>query len=246
MDRSAPAFRVSRRILPAAGLVVASQACSLTGQAPRATAAAPLLPTSTVAANLPTEAPVLATATPQPSPAASPTAEPSAIPIAEAVVLTASGGNLNVRRGPGQAYDVVGFLLDSQASAASGRNETSTWVYLPIPDKPGVSGWLSVDSRYAGVSPSAAAIQTLAVLSVEPAKPAYLRNCTFHPMMIQPGGFILKQQTDAPENQKQVNPGTYTALDQNVADADPRTIAVKEGQTKDITKDGLDNSYTCP
>jgi len=82
----------------------------------------------------------------------------------------------------------------------------------------------------------------LPVLSVDPPKPAYLRNCTFHPMQVDPGGFVLKPQTHAPDNRKQVNPGTYTTLDPSVAEAEARTIPLQEGQTKDITTDGLNNT----
>ena len=238
------AFRSSHLTLPLALLVITGLACSLTGPAAVPPSPSPL-PPPTTAAPLPTEPPS-ATATSEPAAAPSPMSAASETPAAQTVVVHATGGNLNIRRGPGQAYDVVGFLLNGQNSTGSGRNEAAVWVYVPIPDKPGVSGWVSTDSRYVSLSPDGAAVQSLPVLSADPAKPAYLRNCTFHPMQIDPDGFVLKPQTDAPDNQKQVNPGTYTALDLNVAEATARTLSLKEGQTRDITTDGQDYSYACP
>jgi uncharacterized protein YraI len=233
-----------RLSLALAGLVASGLACSLTGAATHApTAPAPAASPTT--ATLPRESEA-ATATqalleqPSPSPAATET------PTGRDIVLSATGGNLNIRRGPGPAYDVVGFLLNGQASPASGRNDPASWVYVAIPDKPGALGWVSVDSRCVSLAPTAAPVQSLPVRSVDLPKPAYLRNCTFHPMEVDPGGLVLKPRTDAPANRQQVNPGAYTALDQSVANAEARPVSLKEGQTKDITTDGLDNRYACP
>jgi hypothetical protein len=84
-------------------------------------------------------------------------------------------------------------------------------------------------------------------MSVGPAEPAYLRNCTFHPMRILPGDFILAEQFDSMNNIHQVNPGAYEAYDQNV-EGDPLVLSptVREGQTIDIVMDGLHNTYSCP
>jgi len=199
---------MNRRIYPhrlslaLAGLVATGLACSLTGaatQAPTATAPA----ASPTTATLPTESET-ATVTLTPLEQSSPTPAATESPAGEEIVLSATGGNLNIRRGPGPAYDVVGFLLNGQTSPASGRNDPASWVYVAIPDKPGALGWVSVDSRYVSLAPTAAAVQSLPVLSVDPPKPANLRNCTFHPMEVDPGGLVLKPQTDAPANRQQV------------------------------------------
>jgi len=65
-------------------------------------------------------------------------------------------------------------------------------------------------------------------------------------MQVDPGLFVLKPQAHAPDNRKQVNPGTHTTFDQSVAEAEARTIPLQEGQTRDITTDGLNNTYACP
>ncbi len=65
-------------------------------------------------------------------------------------------------------------------------------------------------------------------------------------MQVDPGLFVLEPQTHAPDNRKQVNPGSHTTLDQSVAEAEARTIPLQEGQTRDITTDGLNNTYACP
>jgi hypothetical protein len=46
-------------------------------------------------------------------------------------------------------------------------------------------------------------------VAAETAVPAYLRNCTFHPMRIQPLDTILPERFNDPANVRQVNPGTY-------------------------------------
>ena len=136
------------------------------GATPAASPTAALLPTETVAA----------TTTPPPVEQSSPTPAACRTPAGEAIELSATGGNLNLRRDPGQAYDIVGLLFNGQASPASGRNEPISWVYLAVPNTPGASGWVSVDSRYVSLAPSAGAVQPLPVLSFDPPKLAYLRN----------------------------------------------------------------------
>ncbi len=85
------------------------------------------------------------------------------------------------------------------------------------------------------------------MVNPDPAAPAYLRNCTYHPMRILPGDFILAGRSDAPNNVHQVNPGRYEAFDMN-QEGHPRVFQndVHEGQTVDIITDGLGNSYPCP
>jgi hypothetical protein len=200
----------------------------------------------------PTEAPTatLAAATPGPTDAPAPTGEatapaPTLAPpptAADAVVLTATG-NVFIRRGPGLAYNTLSYMPSGQSVPAQARNSAADWLYVERPDTPGSFGWIFLGT-YVDVDGDP---QSLEVRTADPAAPAYLRNCTFHPMRIMPGNFILAEQFDPSNNIHQVNPGSYEAYDQNV-EGDPMVLnpTVREGQTIDITTDGLHNTYACP
>lgn len=197
----------------------------------------PATPTSTPTASA---TPLPATATPVP-----PTATPlPTATVAIEVFISADGGNLNIRRGPGSEYNVVGFLTNGARSKAIGRNPTGNWLYAEIPSDPGTYGWVSADSTYSAVEGPASG---LPLTPYDVASPAYLRNCTFHPMLIQTAGFILKEQFDAPNNRRQVNPGHYEAWDQSEVIANPvLEVDIREGDSVDINFDGFHNAYYCP
>ncbi|OGO11753.1 MAG: hypothetical protein A2Y93_12340 [Chloroflexi bacterium RBG_13_68_17] len=201
--------------------------------------------TPTPAAQSPTEVlAVLPSATPEvvaPSTLTQPTSGGPG-EAASQVSLAASGGNLTVRRGPAPAYNPVSYMQDGQSGSATGRNQAGDWLFVDRPEDAGRDGWVFLSS-YASVTGDAA---SLPVLPAETAGPAYLRNCTYHPMMIQPGGFLLVEMFDAPNNMRQVNPGAYQAFDQNV-EGEPQVFSgeIREGQTIDIETDGLNNTYGC-
>lgn len=190
----------------------------------------------TASATLPVVTPT-APPTPSPTPTEAPTPTPAI------VTVTANGANLTLRRGPALAYDTVGYLPNSQVTKAIGRNASVDWLLVERPGAPGQSGWIYL-GRYASVE---GVPETLPVVSVDPAKPAYLRNCTYHPMRIVPGDFTLPDRLNEPNNVRQVNPGRYEAYDMS-AEGNPRVFVddVREGQRVDIITDGMGNSYPCP
>lgn len=213
-------------------MLAASLACSpALSAAPTETTAPPPAATETTAP-APTE-------TTPPQPADKPTQ--AELP---AVTLIASGGNLNLRRGPGAGYNILAVLRNGEQGTITARSENGEWFYMEIPGQPGTSAWVSGASQYSAIlgDPSGAP-----VLIVEPPVPAYLRNCLFHPVMIEPGSVLLPNQLGAPDNKKQFNPGIYEGYDQNV-EGYPKVfnIELREGNTADITSDGLDNTYSCP
>ncbi len=232
--------QVSRRARGAAwlaGLVLLS-GCSFPGMAAEPTPTAETLAPTATAAVLPTA--TVESPTMEGPPATETATEPG--PSTAQVTLSASGGNLTVRRGPAPAYNPVSYMDNGQSVPATGRNQAGDWLFVDRPEEAGRDGWVYLSS-YASVAGDAA---SLPVLQAEPAAPAYLRNCTYHPMMIQPGGFILVEMFDAPNNARQVNPGAYQAFDQNV-EGDPQVFSgeIREGQTIDISTDGLNNTYGC-
>jgi hypothetical protein len=160
-----------------------------------------------------------------------------------AVVFTASTGGINVRRGPGVAYNVIGGLQQGNSATALARNEDGSWLFIPVPGNQTNNRWISTQSGFSTVEGDVAG---LVIQPYPPAVPAYIRNCTFQPMLVKPGDVLLQDQTQSPNNQKQFNPGEYKVYDQSVTNALVKTIKLTEGDTIDITVDGLNNTYACP
>jgi len=164
------------------------------------------------------------------------------VPTSAAVVITITSESLNVRRGPGIYYDALGFLKAGQNATASARDANGDWLYVPVPGNPSISGWVSAKTQYSQVSGD---VQSLPVQSAPPPNPAYIRNCTYHPMLIQPGNVLLKPLTDKSGRKAQFAPGDYAAFDQNVSNTQVLTIQLHEGDSVDIVTDGLKNTYGC-
>lgn len=218
-------------LLTALVLVAALAACSAPTASPPTDTPAPAMPEPAV--------PTLAPTDPPPPPTEP---EPTATPESVDVLLVASSGNLIVRRGPSVAYAIVGYMSLGQTARIVGVNAAGDWVHIERPDSPGNYGWV-FRSNFASLQGS---LDGLDVIVPEPPRPTYLRNCTYHPMRIMPGDFILADRNNAPDNVHQVNPGTYEAYDQS-QEGNPMVFSgpVNEGQRIDIITDGLGNTYPC-
>jgi hypothetical protein len=204
--------------------------------------ASPVPPTAT---SMPSATPVPPTATPIPptetlipSATASPTIPSTVAPV----VVKAVRGNLNIRRGPGPEYNPVGALLGGQSSTATARNDDASWLYIGIPFISNQFGWVSTKTQYSSITGD---VMFLPVMAVPPADPAYIRNCTFHDMLVKPAGVILLSQANPPANRQQFFPGEYSIFDQ-VTLSKVWGFVLVEGKTVDIKKDGLGKSYSCP
>ena len=215
-------------------LSIAAIGCALPGVAAVSTPAAP------------TSAPTLEAPTVTAAPTAEPSTTPPPSPAAD-VHVTATGGNLTLRRGPASAYNVLNYMLAGQTALAVGRNQAADWLLVQDPAGGGKTAWITAASRYSVIDGGAQAVQALPIETVDPAVPAYIRNCTFHPMRIMPADVILKEMFDAPNNMRAFHPGQYEAYDQN-QEGFPKVMSeeLREGETIDIEKDGLDNTYLCP
>jgi hypothetical protein len=207
-----------------------------------ATAASPLpatdLPTPVLATDLPIN--LLATETPES--VIPPTPTPT--PTSSQVTITVIKESLHIRRGPSTEYDELGTFVSGESAVASFRDAQSSWVYIPLPLYPSVYGWVSIQTQFTSVQGE---VSSLDVKNADPAVPARIRNCTFHPMLIQPGNVLIDPQFDAPNNTHNFPPGSYTAYDQN-QEGHPQvaSFSLSEGNKDDINTDGLGNSYYCP
>ena len=224
-------------------IVLTMISCNLAAGAPSAPPATivPTMPTlestaSPTMTETATEIPPTETATPE---------TPTPSPIPNVVIVTASSdGSLGILRGTSIYYDTLGYLQNGQSSQASARNSDGSWLYIYVPAYPTVFGWAFVGTQYSLVQGD---VSSLEVRPADPVVPAYIRNCTYHPMLIQPGNVLLQPQTDSKNNKKQFPPGSYAAYDQS-AEGKPKVLSItlKEGVSVDIKKDGVKNSYSCP
>lgn len=180
-----------------------------------------------------------ATSTDQPTPTSTATQTAGPPPV---VSVAASGGRLNVRRGPGPEYDPVGALRNGQSRLATARNQDGSWVLIDGPDTARPLGWITLKTQYTVVTGD---VGSLPLMEVEAALPAHVRNCTPHEMLVMPAGAILLNRNAAPENQVQLFPGEYTVIDQTT-ESTVAEITVFEGKTIDIRKDSSGKSYNCP
>ena len=234
--------------LAAFALLFAVLACNLPSNATATSIPpAPVVPTQLPAQPSPVAPTQTVMPAAEPSVAASATLPPTVVPVtstASLVTVTASTGNLNIRRGPDAAYNPISALLKGQSSTAAARDDKGDWINIAIPSAPGQSGWVSTRTQYTTVQGD---VMSLPVVTVDPPKPAYFRNCTFHPMIVDPGGKVIPPQTDSPNNKVQFNPGDYVIKDGSVS-GNPTVMeaTLLEGYSIDIRTDGIPNTYSCP
>ena len=245
---------ISAIILTVVACSMGNMTISFTGTATPSGAVAPTATTAPIETALPTGT-ATDTATPTEAPAtATLAATNTSLPVASntpngVVIKATSSGSLGILRGTSLYYDILGYLKNGQSSTATARNDDGSWLYIAVPDYPSVHGWAFAGTKYSTVSGN---VKSLPVRAVDPAVPAYIRNCTLDQMMIQPGNVLLEPQTGTPNNKKQFMPGAYTAFDQGSLGT-PTTgtpqvlsITLKEGVSVDIKTDALGHSYSCP
>lgn len=189
----------------------------------------------------------LSTVTPTPLSTATlvPTAEPSSTPT-PSVRVTAVNGNLHIRRGPGTAYDRVSLLKSGTSAVIIGQDMLSKWVQIQIPNTE-YTGWVSLLTPFSRIEGDLKSIP--AFTFTEWPKPAYIKNCTEHDIIILPNElYLYSLWTNANYlNVVQVDPGVYQIQDATLPDAPVYdVIDIREGQTYYITVNGLDEYHNCP
>jgi uncharacterized protein YraI len=233
-------------------LTLGLQACAFSG-----TSQAGVTPGNAAVENIPTWTPrpqdltqaALPTAT-QPAPvsaAESATATPTSLPVStptpKQVTFSVVGGNLNVRRGPSVDYNYVGVLYEGETAVAVGRDRISRWVLIELPGQPGVRGWVTTETEYSHVQGD---VGNLPFVTVEPASPAYIRNCTKHTMYVYPPEVELLSKYDDPYNEEQFGVGVYMVYDsENPKDEAIQEVNLSEGKTVDILYDWTGEKSKC-
>jgi hypothetical protein len=191
------------------------------------------LPTATLLA------PVLAESADAPAVTITPVLPPTPKPI----TFTVSGGNLNVRRGPSVDFNYIGVMYDGETAIAVGRDRISRWVLVEVPSQPGLKGWVTTETEYSSVQGD---VSVLPFVKVDPASPAYIRNCTKHEMLVMPNEVELLTKFDKPYNEERFGVGTYWVYDLE----DPhreviQEISLSEGRTVDIRIDWTGEKSKC-
>ena len=162
------------------------------------------------------------------------------------VTVTADDGNLFIRRGPHLAFNPIGVLYEGTTVTAVGRDILSRWLQIGQPTQAVPMGWISIQTRYSKVFGE---IESLPVIdTTDWPIGAFIRNCTHHQMMAQPGDFFLPSSYEFPDNEVSVFPGIYSVFDLDVP-GDPVLIGeveLREGLDVDIREYADGERRKCP
>jgi len=169
---------------------------------------------------------------------------PTSTPSLPKVTISAVKGNLFVRRGPDMAFNPIGVLYkDTQANVIA-RDVLSNWVQIEIPNS-GKTGWVSTKTKYSQFDGE---IKNLPEYTpTEWPVAAYLLNCTYHRMYVQPIEVVIPPYSQYPDNEVWIYPGTYKIYDIDVS-GDPQVdqVVVQEGSEIELRYDGLGGRRKCP
>lgn len=224
-------------------LLIAAQACSVFGRSN--TTPTPLKVPAFVNSATPTSISPVPTSGATLTPIPTPTVELIPTRTPPAVTITATNGNLAIRKGPDVVFDAIATLNDGESARAVARSILDGWIEIPIPSQPDEMGWVSTKTDYSVVVGDV--LDLPMIRTVEWPTGAYLRNCTAHQMLVQPGDISLPSVNDSPNNRVWFPPGLYTVYDQEV-DGHPDVLHVKlwPQYSIDVVKDGDGVKSTCP
>lgn len=181
----------------------------------------------------------------QPTQTLVPTGTP--LPAATAnpqVTISAVGGNVFIRRGPGMAYNPIGVLYKGTSQVILARDVLSRWVQVALPNSE-KTGWIYLNSGFSKVEGDLNNVPDFTT-SDWPV-PGYLINCTHHDMYIMPGEVVLPASFGYPPNDVWLYPGFYTVQDIMVA-GEPKVldIEMREGVDIEVRVDGTGEKRKCP
>ena len=162
-----------------------------------------------------------------------------------AVRISAVNGNLFIRRGPHLAFNQVGVLYRGESLAASGRDILGRWVQVSLSGHPDATGWISIQTNYSNVSGNVRELPVVDTVAWPEA--AYLRNCTYHEMLVRPSETVVPSLSEFPDNEVTMYPGVYSIYDLEAAgEPEVLRVDVREGTEIDILEDGDGQRRKCP
>ncbi len=226
------------------GLAIASPACSL---APRPTSGPIALPTDLQQPTVsePAASPLPPLQNDTSTPRVVPTATLINTPTPAPVTLPAVGGSLAIRSGPAPVFDAIAELPEGQTVPVFARSIQDGWVQVPLPSQPSSYGWVSIKAGFSQVN--GYALDLPLITKVEWPFGAYLRNCTDHQVILEPGDTLVPTVSAAPANKVWFTPGLYSVYDTEVTGR-PLITQVKlwSHTSLDLLKDGNGQKYLCP
>lgn len=166
-------------------------------------------------------------------------------PTPSSVIITAVKGNLFIRRGPDLAYNPIAVLIEGQSAPVLAHDVLGKWVEIPVPSLPGKTGWISIQTVFSSVSGN-----FMDMPEIQPTDwpvASYIRNCTYHQMLVEPGDTTLASLLNSPDNEIWIYPGIHHVYDTEV-DGQPEvlTVDLREGMRVDVRVDGNGDHRKCP
>lgn len=166
-------------------------------------------------------------------------------PTPAAVTIKAVGGSLAIRTGPADVFDAIAVLQDGQSAPVLARSIQDGWVEIPIASQPGSLGWIYTKAGFSQLD--GYVLDLPLITKVEWPFGAYLRNCTNHQVIVEPGDTVVPPVSAAPANSVWFTPGLYTAYDMDVNNRPVITqLKLWSHTTVNLTKDGSGQKYLCP
>ena len=168
---------------------------------------------------------------------------PRIVATPKIVSVAIKGGNLSVRRGPSRDYNYVGVLYAGETTIATGRDRVSRWIRIALPTTPETEGWITIETDYTLIDGD---ISNLPYIETEPARPAFIRNCTRHDLWVTPGDVLLLDKFNEPYNEERLPVGIYQIYDSENQENKPiEEVSLSEGKTVDIRYDWTGERSKC-
>jgi hypothetical protein len=142
------------------------------------------------------------------------------------------------------AFNPIGVLYKNTSAEVIARDVLSNWVQIKIPGSD-QTGWVSIKTEYSKIEGEIKDLPDFTITEWPVA--AYLRNCTYHQMYVDPFDVVIPTSLEYPDNEIWIYPGTYIIYDIDVAgDPEVDQIVVREGSNIEILYDGLGRHRKCP
>lgn len=153
-------------------------------------------------------------------------------------------GNVFVRRGPDVAFNSISVLYKGESARPDARDVLSHWVRIPLPAHPSAYGWISIMTDFTEIDGDVEALPEFE--HTEWPQLGFLRNCTYHVMMVRPGEIMIPSIVNFPDNDVRLDPGKYSVIDID-AEKDPEVmqVEIREGSSIDIIMDGYGEKKKC-
>ena len=114
---------------------------------------------------------------------------------------------------------------------------------IELPSNPGIKGWVTTETKYSDIDGD---VSSLPFVKTEPARAAFIRNCTKHKLWVLPADVYLLSKFDEPYNEERFDVGVHQVYDLE----DPHgemliDVSLMEGKRVDIKIDWEGEKSKC-